>query len=139
MKNAARIKESHQKDESYKAKSRERSRKYRDLHPDRVRLTRWERAGIKIDATAYRTMWDEQKGRCKICGRHESELIKRLSMDHDHKTGKARGLLCDRCNRILLPAVERYGHLIYVAQGYLSDGSGTKAMESRPIGIPGIC
>ena len=35
---------------------------------------------------------------CAICGRHQSELKQSLCIDHDHKTGKNRGLLCHRCN-----------------------------------------
>ena len=47
--------------------------------------------------------WDskfiEQKGRCGICGVHQSELIKRFATDHNHITMEFRGLLCDNCNR----------------------------------------
>ncbi len=37
---------------------------------------------------------------CYICGRKPS-LYRRLDRDHDHITGKPRGLLCFRCNRHL--------------------------------------
>jgi hypothetical protein len=36
---------------------------------------------------------------CGICGRGPQR--RRLDRDHDHKTGKPRGLLCHRCNRAL--------------------------------------
>lgn len=36
---------------------------------------------------------------CQCCGVPESELSKRLVIDHDHTTGDFRGFLCDRCNR----------------------------------------
>lgn len=50
----------------------------------------------------YDQMLDEQEGVCAICGEHETRrlhgVIARLSVDHDHKTGKVRGLLCTNCN-----------------------------------------
>lgn len=46
----------------------------------------------------YYKMKEDQKGFCKICGTHESELSKPLHIDHCHITDKVRGLLCNRCN-----------------------------------------
>ena len=46
-----------------------------------------------------------QNGVCAICGHPERRKnrrgIYRLSVDHDHKTGKVRGLLCIKCNQHL--------------------------------------
>lgn len=48
----------------------------------------------------YNAMLIEQKGVCAICGKSEEVSPKGvLSIDHDHTTGKVRGLLCDTCNR----------------------------------------
>jgi len=44
-------------------------------------------------------MLNEQNGVCWICGGKSGK--KRLAVDHDHKTGEVRGLLCKRCNRML--------------------------------------
>jgi hypothetical protein len=55
--------------------------------------------GITIED--YNKMFEEQKGCCAICGRHQSEEKKRLHTDHDHATGKVRGLLCVKCNNLL--------------------------------------
>lgn len=41
----------------------------------------------------------ERQGlRCSVCGTHESQLDKRLAVDHDHATGAVRALLCQTCN-----------------------------------------
>jgi Recombination endonuclease VII len=37
-------------------------------------------------------------GRCEICSGPPGVRRNRLSIDHDHVTGKFRGLLCDNCN-----------------------------------------
>lgn len=47
----------------------------------------------------YKEMFRAQKGKCAIC-RNKREY--RLHVDHDHKTGRVRGLLCIRCNKRLL-------------------------------------
>jgi len=54
-----------------------------------------------IDSEAYNQMFNEQEGKCKICGTHQSELSKSLAVDHCHTTGKVRGLLCMHCNQAL--------------------------------------
>jgi len=52
--------------------------------------------GLTLEA--YEKMYKEQKGCCAICGRNRSEFKIALSVDHDHKTKKIRGLLCHDCN-----------------------------------------
>ena len=51
-----------------------------------------------ITPEVYNEMFNKQQGICPICGRHQSELSKGLCVDHDHLTGKKRGLLCTKCN-----------------------------------------
>lgn len=47
-----------------------------------------------LSLTAHDAMLSQQNGRCKIC--YEASP---LVVDHCHKTGKVRGLLCEPCNR----------------------------------------
>lgn len=51
-----------------------------------------------INNDVYLKMLSEQNGCCKICEISEKETGKKLHVDHNHKTGKVRGLLCTRCN-----------------------------------------
>lgn len=47
----------------------------------------------------YQYMYKAQNGCCDICGRAEHLTVTgRLHIDHDHETGKVRGLLCMGCN-----------------------------------------
>lgn len=56
---------------------------------------RWnlsKRYGITVDCFAE--MLDSQGGACAVCGKTGSRQV----VDHDHATGKVRGILCVRCN-----------------------------------------
>lgn len=52
-----------------------------------------------IDLKYYNEMLIIQNYCCLICNRHRSELPTDLHVDHCHKTGKIRGLLCFNCNQ----------------------------------------
>ena len=52
--------------------------------------------GITLDD--YNQMFLLQKGKCLICGKHQSETKFTFPVDHDHITGKVRGLVCRGCN-----------------------------------------
>ncbi|UOF77962.1 recombination endonuclease viI [Caudoviricetes sp.] len=54
------------------------------------------RYGLSVDD--YNDMLMAQSGGCAICG-GQNIKGRRLAVDHDHATGKVRGLLCDKCNR----------------------------------------
>ncbi len=49
----------------------------------------------------YNRMFAEQNGCCAICGKHQTELDRTLAVDHCHKSGKVRKLLCIKCNAVL--------------------------------------
>lgn len=54
-----------------------------------------------ITADEYWEIYNYQGGRCYICQRGTGAR-KRLSVDHDHKTGIVRGLLDTGCNKWVL-------------------------------------
>jgi len=69
-------------------------------YPDR-RRNAYRRYGITLEE--YDTMLAKQNYVCAICKNPESMLHKsgrlyNLSIDHDHDTGRVRGLLCRNCN-----------------------------------------
>ena len=53
----------------------------------------------------YMDMHTDQGGLCAICREPEKRVLygnlAHLVIDHDHKTGKVRALLCHRCNTAL--------------------------------------
>jgi hypothetical protein len=55
--------------------------------------------GLTIEK--YNEMLETQDNGCIICGKTPEENGKRLDVDHNHNTGKVRGLLCGNCNRAL--------------------------------------
>ena len=66
-----------------------------------------------ITTQDYNNMLARQRGKCGICARY-----RKLVVDHNHRTGKLRGLLCSNCNtgfglleespRILKRAIQYY-------------------------------
>lgn len=89
--------------EAYAALSRRN--KKRALPPDERRRRRQEisrhcqlKARYGLSAAEYDHLLALQRNVCRIC-RKPCSTGKRLAVDHDHETGKVRGLLCRRCNR----------------------------------------
>ena len=55
--------------------------------------------GLTIEE--YNQMFQAQGGACAICRRTQFTLCRSLAVDHCHKTGRVRGLLCTGCNLAL--------------------------------------
>lgn len=83
-----------------------------------------------IDAEEYQRLHKLQGGRCAIC-RNQSRTI-RFAVDHDHKTGEVRGLLCKRCNHELLGAGHDDVAMLWRAIGYLLFPPASRLSASRP-------
>jgi hypothetical protein len=88
--------ESKQWYENNKEKKRQMSYAYRHIKKDQDL-----RKGYGISLEEFNTKLAEQDHSCKICGTHQQTLKRSLCVDHCHKTGTIRGLLCDLCNRSL--------------------------------------
>lgn len=84
----------------YREKIKAQLKKARDNNPEFRKNARKSNLKRQYGMTPeeYDQMLEEQDGRCKICGTHQSELKRRLAIDHCHKSGKIRGLLCADCN-----------------------------------------
>lgn len=82
--------------------SAKKSRKKQYATTGRARVLR---SKYGITPEQYDTLLVEQGGVCLICGEGPSgrsnngDLHEYLAVDHDHETGKVRGLLCVPCNR----------------------------------------
>jgi len=78
----------------------EKDRAYRH----RRKVASWER-NYGTSEQVYWDLFEEQGGACAICKQPETWIHKGvlayLSVDHDHITGRVRGLLCHRCNTVL--------------------------------------
>lgn len=94
---AANIEKSRSNSAKWKAENPEKRRaiqaRYRKRHPDRSLKERYGLTQAQYDEIHCR-----QEGLCKLCQKRSSG---KLHVDHCHKTGKIRGLLCFRCNTAL--------------------------------------
>jgi len=70
-----------------------------------------------ITMEQYLATLEEQGGRCAIC--QKKPRARRLAVDHNHKTGRVRGLLCTRCNHKLLGASGENPQILRRAAEYL--------------------
>lgn len=80
-----------------KAKMREYYQKNKDKAKDNMLKKRY---GIGLEE--YNLMLESQNYMCFICGTHRDDAGKYgLAVDHCHRTGKVRSLLCGQCNTSL--------------------------------------
>ena len=96
--------------------NRARARRWAQQNPERraARARAYQASGRKgianrkshlkrkfgISLEEYDAMLAEQGGVCAVCSRPPTPGIS-LHVDHDHGTGRIRGLLCFRCNNAL--------------------------------------
>ena len=101
--------------ERLKSRDPEYSRRYKPLrdrwredHPDAVRRHNKNvrlRRKYGITVAEYETLRAAQADLCLICDQPEATINRgipqQLAVDHDHNTGRVRGLLCIRCNMMI--------------------------------------
>lgn len=84
---------------------------------------RWGRRAkvYGISKEQYDAMFKAQGGVCSCCGGQPDGTQRHpdLVVDHDHKTGKVRGLLCARCNKIAGLLQDKPADWASRAQAYL--------------------
>jgi len=81
----------------YRKKNKKDLQKYRDKNKPRFNDYLLRR-NYNITLEDYNKLFSNQEGKCAICGIPQSELKNKLGVDHNHTTGKVRGLLCNKCN-----------------------------------------
>lgn len=93
------LKQGHHTDKDYKLYLK--SVKFKELTPEEIKLIKKEESKYRdikrkygLSKEAYLKLIKKQKGLCAGC----QLPPKKLCVDHDHKTGKIRGILCSDCN-----------------------------------------
>jgi len=73
------------------------AKKWRVANPEKARNSELKRRfGISLET--YNEILESQNGTCSIC-KQKCLTYDNLSVDHCHKTGRMRGLLCSQCNK----------------------------------------
>lgn len=71
-------------------------------HHKKTTINAYLKRTYNITLEKFNQMLVNQNGVCAICRKPEDpKLCDRLGVDHDHETGKIRGLLCRSCNAML--------------------------------------
>ncbi len=102
----------------YLKRTGHREKLCKTCYKDRTERARFPRMyGITLED--FQKMLESQGGVCAICGELETDIRKhKLSLDHCHVTGKVRGILCNRCNKLLGHAQDS-PEILMRAAGYL--------------------
>jgi hypothetical protein len=91
--------------EALKQKHKKYDKEYRARNKDRYYEKSWEKsikANYGISKEVYERMLTSQNNCCAVCKSDiPGTFQKRFAVDHDHVTGRVRGLLCMWCNTAL--------------------------------------
>ena len=97
-------------------KSDERKLKKKEDNDNRAtrrKELRWKRI-YGLEFGGYSEMLKKQDSRCCICKKHHTKLKISLAVDHNHRNGEIRGLLCNNCNVAIgfLPSIKMLSNAI---------------------------
>lgn len=67
----------------------------------RIKRNKHLKKTYNITLKDYEMLLEQQNYRCKICNSDEAGSYESFAVDHNHDTGKVRGLLCFPCNFLL--------------------------------------
>lgn len=101
-----------------KPKNLQKQKQWAKNNPESRKLT-YRKHNVKryygLNWEEYQLLLKKFKNKCGICGGRDKND---LSVDHDHQTGKVRGLLCNNCNNGLGRFKDSY-QLLEKAMKYL--------------------
>jgi hypothetical protein len=86
--------------QTHKDQIKAKTREYFHQNKDRA-IEQKLKHNYGITKTDYEKLLVSQGGKCAGCGVLQGTKSKRLYVDHCHRTGKIRGLLCAKCNFVL--------------------------------------
>lgn len=83
----------------------------------------WQSKGINLSLEEYNKKLDAQNNSCAICLKSQEHFQQRFAVDHNHKTGQIRGLLCSYCNIFIVGNFETNPQRMRNAVSYLETWS----------------
>jgi hypothetical protein len=104
--------------------TKQKNERLKNNPPSKDKLREYQfRYSYGIDMTDYYRMLKDQNSRCAICKTEHGDKGKnRLYVDHCHKTGTVRGLLCFNCN-VALGHFNDDIELMKIAIKYMEDSN----------------
>jgi hypothetical protein len=89
----------------YRLKNKDKLNEYQRSHAKRNRdkYKKMQRKWVlnlkyNLSLEQYNEILKNQNNKCAICNKDRNDFNIDFAVDHDHKTGNIRGLLCGRCN-----------------------------------------
>ena len=86
-----------------------------------------------ITEEQYEELLNKQGGGCAICGKTREQEGRNLAVDHNHKTGEIRGVLCGYHNHRVVGKWTDVA-LLHKVLEYISQGTGLFVPDSKKSG-----